>query len=122
MATGDLLTALLELVQTAAREGTKQALESAHERPSPRPMPLVDKRELALSLGVSAATIDRLCRQGRIPFILVGEVRRFDFDAVRAALETKPEPADAPANPASQSAPRDRLGANVRMLSRGTRQ
>lgn len=55
--------------------------------------PLVDKRELARALAVSVATVDRLCRadsDAPIPFVIVGDSRRFDLAAVRAALESRP--------------------------------
>ena len=63
----------------------------------------MDKRELARLLGVSGATVDRLVRANRIPFVPVGDVKRFDIAAVRAALETRDaEPSsDRPALPTS---------------------
>jgi hypothetical protein len=88
----DPLNALLELVRAAAREGTTEALMLRPDAPSTAPpLPLLDKRALAHALGVSTASIDRLCRQGRIPFVLVGEVRRFDLDTVRVALGARHE-------------------------------
>jgi excisionase family DNA binding protein len=48
--------------------------------------PLASKSEVASALHVSPATIDRLVRAGRIPFVRVGDVRRFDLECVRAAL------------------------------------
>jgi hypothetical protein len=74
---------------------------------------LVDKRRLADALGVSVATIDRQSAKGRIPFLLVGEHRRYDIVAVRAALEAVP--AVAPAAKASRE-----LVSGVRRLSRTT--
>src|SRR5579864_6861004 len=43
----------------------------------------------AHALGVSTATIDRLCRDGRIPYVHVRDARRFELDAVRSALRTQ---------------------------------
>ncbi len=84
MTAADPLNALLELVRAAAREGTTEALMLRPGALSTAPpLPLLDKRALAHALGVSTASVDRLCRQGRIPFVLVGEVRRFDLEAVR---------------------------------------
>jgi len=86
MPAADPLKDLLDLVRTAARDGVAQALQT-QATAGPNPIaPLLDKRALAHALGVSTATVDRLCRQQRIPFVTVGEVRRFDLEAVRAAL------------------------------------
>jgi hypothetical protein len=84
MPPADPLEDILELGRTAARNGVAEARQT---QPTTRPnpiAPLLDKR--AHALGVSTATDARLCRQRRIPFVPVGEVRRFDLDAVRAAL------------------------------------
>jgi hypothetical protein len=70
--------------------------------------PLVDKRMLAHALGVSIPSIDRLCRSQRIPYVLVGEVRRFDLEAVREALRASapgPVKAERPSPPAPAPAP-----------------
>lgn len=75
--------------------------------------PLVDKRACALALGVSPATIDRLVAAGRAPFVRVGDHRRFDVSAVRAALETTVAVAPSPAK--SLRVP------GVRLLSRAQR-
>ncbi len=60
--------------------------------------PLLSKQELATALGVSPASIDRLCRDGKIPYQLVGEARRFDLEEVRASLP-KVEVHQSPAKP-----------------------
>ena len=99
----DPVTSLLDLVRTAAREGATQALASPGGDAGTTTAPLVDKRTLAHALGVSTASVDRLCREGRIPFVLVGEVRRFDLDAVRAALEARaPQGSSKPASQGSR--------------------
>jgi hypothetical protein len=110
MAGADALSALLELVRAAAREGAIEALASRVDaRPAAPASPLLDKKALAYALGVSTATIDRMCRHGRVPFVLVGEVRRFDLEAVRTALGAHHEEArgaaGAVAPPAHGSSP-----------------
>ena len=82
----DLLASLLERVRTAARDGARDALSGERNADPNGPVALVDKKTLAHALGVSTASVDRLCREGLIPFVLVGDVRRFDLDAVRSAL------------------------------------
>ena len=114
----DPLSALLDMVRTAAREGAEQALAAQREAMPPASGALVDKRELARLLGVSPATINRLCRDDRIPFIRVGDARRFDPAAVRAALEESAGvAATAPAAPSSRQV----RVAGVRLLSRRVR-
>lgn len=79
--------------------------------------PLVSKQEAARHFNVSTATIDRLCRSGEIPYITIGDSRRFDLVAVRAALETRAtQPVASPA-----SSPPETSTGGVRRLSRGTR-
>jgi excisionase family DNA binding protein len=120
MPPSDLLSALLDLVRAAAREGTAQALDQ-RDAPAPRSAsPLVDKRALAHALGVSTATVDRLCRWGRIPYVHVGDVRRFDVETVRSALEaTGPGPVKAPSTGRHADAATHVPG--VRLLSRDDR-
>jgi excisionase family DNA binding protein len=111
----DLLRSLLELVQAAARDGAGEALK-AYQGSSPvAPTPLLDKKALSHALGVSLASVDRLCRDGRIPFVSVGDVRRFDFAAVLAALDGG-GPATPPTTKPARTMPRE-----VRLLSRGSR-
>jgi excisionase family DNA binding protein len=117
MAAADVLAALLDLVRTAAREGTTEALASRSEGLAAERSALLDKRDVAHALGVSTATIDRLCRQQRIPFVLVGEVRRFDLAAVRGALAEQRPVAQASAGTADR---RVAPGA-IRLLSREPR-
>lgn len=74
--------------------------------------PLLSKQQLAAQLGISPAGVDRLVRDAKIPFVRVGDVKRFDFAAVRSALEV----AQAPAS--SVDVVRE---APVRLLSRGAR-
>jgi excisionase family DNA binding protein len=113
----DPLSSLLELVRAAAREGAEQALAAQRPTTPPTSGSLVDKRGLAHALGVSPATIDRLCRDGRIPFTRVGDVRRFDPVAVLAALEQGVEASATSAGSASRQV----RVAGVRLLSRAAR-
>ncbi|MGO9834105.1 MAG: hypothetical protein ACLP1X_07820 [Polyangiaceae bacterium] len=102
----DLLSVLLNLVRAAAREDSTQAVKH-HDAPPTRPAPLlVDKRALAHALGVSTATVDRMGREGRIPYVHVSDLRLFDIETVRAALRA-----------AARSASRDVAGsAPLRMV------
>jgi hypothetical protein len=126
MPLADPLKDLLELVRTAARDGVVEALQT-RVASGPKPIaPLLDKRSLANALSVSIASIDRLCRDQRIPYVLVGDVRRFDLEAVCEALRTHaPGPVKADAPPAP-SPPAMRLEdapvPGVRLLSRNGRQ
>ena len=113
----DPLAALLELIRTAARQGAEQAIISRSGATLPATTPLVDKRGLAHALGISPATVDRLCRDGRIPFLRVGDVRRFDLDQVRAALAANSAPAS---EVRTTTAKRTQIG-GVRLLSRSSR-
>lgn len=80
--------------------------------------PLVCKQELARVLSVSTPTVDRLTRDGVIPFVRVGDSRRYDVAAVRAALEARTA-AEPKALPASSTPPT--LTGGVRRVSRGSR-
>jgi excisionase family DNA binding protein len=51
---------------------------------------LLDRQGLARQLGCSPATVDRLCRAG-LPFIRVGEARRFSLERVLSWLEQRPQ-------------------------------
>jgi hypothetical protein len=66
------------------------AAELAPTAPSAAPTfdPLVKREELARLLATSPATIDRLVRSG-MPFVPLGDVRRFDAVACRAWLESR---------------------------------
>jgi excisionase family DNA binding protein len=115
----DPLATFLAMVRAAAREGAQEALAAQGVTAPATSPPLIDKRGVAHALGVSPATIDRLCRSGRMPFVVVGEVRRFDLVAVRAALaESHGSQA---ASPPPMSAPTQTPIAGVRLLSRRSR-
>jgi len=105
--------------QAAAIDAQAQVLET-HRLVTPRaaePAPLLSKQQLATALGVSSATIDRLCRERAIPFLTVGDSRRFDLVSVRLSLEAPAvnEPAVTHEQPPGASP------SGVRLLSRRTR-
>ncbi len=83
-------------------------LQASQTAAKDRPGPLLSKQDLAVALGVSVPKIDRLAREGRIPYVLVGDTRRFDLDEVRAALphvtaaHAEPTPGLVTAEPANQ--------------------
>jgi excisionase family DNA binding protein len=78
---------------------------------------LLDKRGLAHTLAVSTATVDRLCREGRVPYVVVGDSRRFDLEAVRDALANSTA-SPAPTSPPSATPPPAARPHTVRLLSR----
>jgi hypothetical protein len=121
MPPADLLKDLLELVRSAAREGVAEALQTQAPVAPKTVIPLINKKDLAHALGVSIASVDRLSRDGRIPWVPVGDVRRFDLEAVRQALRAQapgPVKADGPPTPSSASACDDAPIPGVRLLSR----
>jgi hypothetical protein len=121
MPPAESLKDLLELVRSAAREGVVEALQTQTPA-APNPMtPLLDKRALAHALGVSTAKIDRLVRRGEIQCVLVGEVRRFDLDAVRVTLEARRQERDRARKSAPDLARAPGLPSDVRLLSRARR-
>jgi excisionase family DNA binding protein len=81
------------------------------------PAPLLSKQQLASALGVSTATIDRLCRESAIPFLTVGDSRRFELMAVREALSTS----KAREPPSSDRRALEVSGSGVRRLTRRSR-
>jgi excisionase family DNA binding protein len=96
-------------LRALVREAVRVELASVAPA-SATPAALVDKRTAAHSLGVSSATLDRLVAAGRIPFVKVGDHRRFDCAKVREALETTPATPSTPAQ-------RERIP-GIRLLSR----
>jgi hypothetical protein len=104
-----VVTLSADELRTLVREAVRVELASVAPA-SATPAALVDKRTAAHALGISTTGLDRLTAAGRVPYVRVGDVRRYDLAAVRAALETT---AESPATPA----PRERV-AGVRLLSR----
>lgn len=120
METPDPFALFLASLRVVVREAVVEALASADvARSHVRPTRLLTKQETADALGISSAQLDRLCRAGRVPFIHVGDVRRFDLAAVLEALKDS-----TPGRPAStdvRARPTARTVAPVRLLSRGKR-
>ena len=55
---------------------------------------LLDKYQLAQKLRVSAHTINRWHRTGKIPCLRVGNLVRFEWSSVKAALSKPAQPMD----------------------------
>jgi excisionase family DNA binding protein len=102
------LDAIADRVAERVLEVLAPMLEAS--APTARRPSLLSKSELASLLHVSTATVDRLARHGALPFVRVGDVRRFDLEAVRRALEERG------ANASAAPAPDAALG-DVRLLS-----
>jgi len=120
MPPADPLKDLLELVRTAARDGVVEGLQTQVPA-APKPVtPLVDKKTLAHALAVSTAKVDRLVKKGEIAYVMVGEVRRFDLEAVRIALAKRQERENG-AGSAPDLARVSAEPSGVRLLSRGKR-
>jgi excisionase family DNA binding protein len=104
--------------QADAMDAQAQMLEAAApvEVRVAEPAPLLTKQQLAAALGVSTATIDRLCREGTIPFVPVGDSRRFDLASVRQALEARAATNVTPPQLAPEPSP-----SGVRRLTRSSR-
>jgi hypothetical protein len=112
MPPSDLLSALLDPVRAAVRKDSAEALNPG-DAPATRSVPpLVDRRALARALGVCTATVDRMCRAGRIPGVHVGDLRRFDVGTVVAPFwATSPGAVNAPrADPHADAGPRRSIG------------
>ena len=91
----ETLEAFVDMVASRVADKLRPMLA---ETSAPPPSPLLSKGEVASALRVSGATIDWLVRAGRIPFVRVGDVKRFDLEVVRSALgERLARAADRPA-------------------------
>ncbi len=97
----------LEALVHAAVVAALAATTSAASAPA-----LVTKQAAAGALGISTGTLDRLVRAGRVPFVKVGDVRRFDLAAVRASLVA------IEARTGSAEQPKRAAVTGVRLLSR----
>jgi hypothetical protein len=96
MPPSDLLSALLNLVPAAAHEDSTQALDPRGYPATRLTPPLVNTRATAHSRGGPTNTFDRVCRKGRILYVRVGDVRRFDVRTARLARgPSGPCPGDA---------------------------
>lgn len=54
-----------------------------------KPKIILDTDELMQKLGITRPTLSKWRKEGRIPFIQVGSVVRYDLDKVLEALESK---------------------------------
>ena len=113
-AQADALRAQANAIDAQAQMLEASALLDAR---ASEPAPLLSKQHLALALGVSTATIDRLCRERAIPVVTVGDARRFELVNVRQALEARA--AEEPTR-SLQREP-EASGSGVRVLSRRRR-
>jgi hypothetical protein len=86
MSAVQLVTVTAEELATLVRNAVADAL-AEHEPTSDRPA-LLDRVALARALGVSASTVDRLRSEG-CPSIRIGDVPRFELDAVLAWLRER---------------------------------
>ena len=93
MSADDALQPLLALVEDAAFRGAKRALEERFNSiPTPtEPSALLARGELALRLGCSIATVDRLVSEG-CPNVYLNRTRRFDLARVREWLDAREPP------------------------------
>ena len=76
-----LATALKPMIESAVRD----VFVEFHQAEPPKRI-LVDARELGTALAVSRATVYRLVEEG-MPYVLVGDTRKFDTERVLAWLE-----------------------------------
>ncbi len=76
-------------VQAHTTRALAAALRSGRV-PSTSLAPLLTPHECAAALGISIATLNRRVIEGVIPFVQIGDARRYDLDAVRAALVAAP--------------------------------
>jgi hypothetical protein len=67
---------LVHLTEDELEQKIEAAVARALARSSPEPEYL-SRHEMAARLGISLATLDRLCREG-LPFVYVGDCRRFN--------------------------------------------
>ena len=117
-----LLRAQADALEVQARTLRAQAdaleagvVESARST-SASSEPLRTTQQCAADLGISVATLNRMVRAGQVPWLPVGDSKRFDMTAVREALAARAARAKTPPVPAS-SLPAPSMS-GVRCLSR----
>jgi hypothetical protein len=81
------------------------------------PDKLVGKLVAAMALGVSPATLDRLCAQGA-PFERVGSRRKFELEEMRAWLRTR---GARPTTPKSKPPEQDAIDVGPALVRAGLR-
>jgi len=85
LTTGELQTLMIDSLNAWSkhspenRPGVQQKLSQT----------ILDTDELMAKLGVTRPTLSKWRKEGRIPFIQVGAVVRYDLDKVLEALESK---------------------------------
>ena len=87
----DLLRTLVDALAAALAPMVAEQV-AARMQPAPAvnaPGALLTKKELATTLGVSTATVDRLTREGLRIAAYVGDARRFDLEACRTWLTAR---------------------------------
>jgi excisionase family DNA binding protein len=96
------------------------AFEAARATSTPSapssPAPLLTPHECAAALGVSIATLNRRVNEGAIPYVQIGDARRYDLERVHAALAAAPR---VPQLPPVASAPEPQPARGVRRVSAG---
>jgi excisionase family DNA binding protein len=109
-----VLSLSVDELRALVREVVREAVS---EQPGlAEPSPLVDRRELARLLGVSAATVTRMTAEG-MPHVFAGASPRYAADEVRAWLAQRGRKGTTAAQRKAAGAPI----AGVRLLSRGGR-
>lgn len=80
---------LSEVLKSVMRSVLREELAELREAlTEPQQSEYRDRQQEAQRLGISIATLDRLCRDG-LPFVYVGESRRFRAAEVDAWLDTR---------------------------------
>jgi len=71
------------LIRKVVREEAKGSRSEAENRSEI----LLDRSQLSEKLGITPKTLSSWVKRGKIPFVKVGSVDRFDWLQVRSALE-----------------------------------
>jgi excisionase family DNA binding protein len=108
-----VLTVSLDELRAVIRDELRATL-AAHAS-SPSAAPLVDRREVARLLNVSAATVTRMTAEG-MPHVFAGASPRYSVDEVHAWLDARGR------RGTKSTPPKRETIAGVRLLSRGARQ
>ncbi|HMI85719.1 MAG TPA: helix-turn-helix domain-containing protein [Polyangiaceae bacterium] len=83
-----------EIIEAAADRGALKALERAGEFFRPAPPTLLDTAGIARELGVSDVHVRKLTnkKENGMPFVRVGDCRRYELAAVLEWLRAQPKP------------------------------
>jgi hypothetical protein len=88
--------------QLAALAAVADALDAQADALDVAPAPdapsaqLVPPHACAAALGISIATLNRRVNEGIVPFVQIGDARRYDVAEVRAALAAAPSSTSTP--------------------------